>query len=63
MLKTGDFLYAIRGVEGISSEDIGKVDIRETVTNVEILDGKESLVINAFKTKKIKGRLLRVKRG
>jgi hypothetical protein len=63
MLKTGDFLYAIRNVEGISSEDIGKVDIRETVTNVEILDGKESLVISAFKTKKIKGKLLRVKKG
>ncbi len=63
ILKTSDFLYAIRSVEGISSEDIGKVDIRETVTNVEILGGKESLVISAFKTKKIKGRLLRVKRG
>lgn len=63
MLKASDFLYAIRSVDGISTADIGKIDIRETVTNVEILDGKEKVVISAFKTKKIKGKLLRVKRG
>lgn len=63
LLKASDFLSAIRSVEGISSEDIGKIDIRETVTNVEIMDGKERTVINAFKTKKIKGKLFRVKKG
>lgn len=62
-LKPSDFLYAIRGVDGVYSEDIGKVDIRETVTNVEIFDGKESMVIETFKTKKIKGKLYRVKLG
>jgi hypothetical protein len=50
-------------VEGITAEDIGRVDIKETVTNVEIFDGKERAVINAFKTKKVKGKLLRVKKG
>ncbi len=63
LLKASDFVSAIRGVEGITSEDIGKIDIRETVTNVEILDGKERIVLNAFKTKKIKGKLFRVKKG
>ena len=63
LLKANDFLSAIRSVEGISGEDIGKIDIRETVTNVEILDGKERIVLNAFKTKKIKGKLFRVKKG
>ena len=63
LLKASDFLYAIRSVDGITTEDIGKIDIRETVTNVEILDGKEKMVINAFKTKKIKGKLFRVKKG
>ena len=62
-LKASDFLYSIRSVDGITSEDIGKIDIRDTVTNVEILDGKEKIVINAFKTKKIKGKLFRVKKG
>lgn len=63
VLKTSDFLTAVRSVEGIYNEDIGKVEIRETVTNVEIFDGKESLVINAFKTKKINGKVWRVKKG
>ena len=63
LLKASDFLSAIRSVEGISNEDIGKIDIRETVTNVEIMDGKERTIINAFKTKKIKGKLFRVKKG
>ena len=62
-LKAIDFVSAIRSVEGISNEDIGRVDIRDTVTNVEIFDGKERAVINAFKTKKVKGKLLRVKKG
>jgi len=63
LLKASDFLSAIRSVDGINNEDIGKIDIRETVTNVEILDGKDRMVINAFKTKKIKGKLFRVKKG
>lgn len=62
-LKTSDFLGAIRQINGIYNEDIGKVDIRETVTNVEIFDGKEAMVIKAFKTKKIRGKLYRVKKG
>ncbi len=62
-LKASDFVSAIRSVEGMTNEDIGRVDIRDTVTNVEIFDGKERAVINAFKTKKVKGKLLRVKKG
>ncbi|MHC1723852.1 MAG: DEAD/DEAH box helicase [Aminipila sp.] len=62
-LKTSDFLAAIRHIDGIYNEDIGKVDIRDNVTNVEIFDGKEVIVIKAFKTKKIRGKLYRVKKG
>lgn len=61
-LKTGDFLSAIRRIEGISNEDIGKVDIKGNFTNVEITNGKEALVIKAFKTKPIKGKQYRVKK-
>lgn len=62
-LKKSDFMSAIRSIEGIYSEDIGKIDMRETITNVEIFDGKERLVTKVFKTKKIKGKLYRVKKG
>lgn len=63
VLKTGDFLTAVRNVDGVFNEDIGKVDIKENITTVEIFDGKESLVINALRTKKIKGKVYRVKKG
>lgn len=63
MLKKSDFLSAIRNVKGIYNEDIGKIDMREKVTNVEIFNEKERLIINAFKSKKIKGKSLRVKIG
>lgn len=62
-LKTSDFLSAVRSVEGVFNEDIGKIEIRENVTNVEIFNEKEGMVMNAFKTKKIKGKLYRVKKG
>lgn len=63
VLKKSDFLSAIRNVDGIYNEDIGKIDIREKVTNVEIFNEKETMIISTFKTKKIKGKLYRVKRG
>lgn len=62
-LKTSDFLAAVRSVEGIYNEDIGNIEIREAITTVEIYSGKEPLIIKAFKTKKIKGKLYRVKKG
>jgi superfamily II DNA/RNA helicase len=62
-LKTSDFLTAVRSVEGVYNEDIGKVDIRENFTNVEIFDGKETLVINTLKTRKINGKIYRIKKG
>lgn len=61
--KKSDFMSAIRSIEGVYTEDIGKIDMKETITNVEIFDGKERQVIKAFKTKKLKGKLCRVKKG
>lgn len=61
-LKASDFLYALRSVEGLAGEDVGKIEIRETATNVEILNGREDLVLSAFKTKKIKGKNYRIKK-
>jgi superfamily II DNA/RNA helicase len=60
-LKAGDFLGVIRSAPGVHNEDIGKIDMRETVTNVEIFNSKEAVVAKTLKTKKIKGKLYRVK--
>lgn len=61
-LTAKDFLYAIKNVDGVSNEDVGKIEIREKNTNVEILNDKEDLVLRAFKTKQIKGKSYRIKR-
>jgi len=62
-LKRGDILAAIRCIPGVVSADIGKIEMRETVTKVTILNGKEGMIMKAFETKKIKGKPYRAKRG
>jgi superfamily II DNA/RNA helicase len=61
--KAGDILSAMRSVGDVDYEDIGKIDIRDVVTNVTIHNGKEDIILRAFKTKKIRGKLYRMKRG
>jgi ATP-dependent RNA helicase DeaD len=60
-LRTKDILYAVRKTPGISSEDIGKVDILDKVTNITIYNGKENEVARSIKKKGIRGKLYRVK--
>ncbi len=62
-LKRSDILATIRSMNGITSEDIGKIDMREKTTNVSILNGKERLVIKGFESRKMKGKAYRAKRG
>ncbi|MFV0517417.1 MAG: DEAD/DEAH box helicase [Aminipila sp.] len=61
-LKASDFLYAIKSIPGMANEDVGKIEMRERTTNVEIFNDKDETVLRAFKTKKIKGKNCRVKR-
>lgn len=60
-LKTKDILYAIRKIPGISSEDIGKVDILDKVTNINIYNGKEKEVSRELKKRGIRGKVYKVK--
>lgn len=60
-LRVTDFLFAIRDLPGIYNEDIGKVEIKPNITKVEMLNGKAPIVIKAFRTRKIKDKLCRVK--
>lgn len=59
MLKTSDVLNAIRSTPGVFNDDIGKVEIKDTFTNVQIYNGKELIVAKTLKTRKIKGKLYR----
>ncbi len=61
LLKSKDILAAIRSTTGINNDDIGKIDMRSDVTQVEIYHGKEAMVVKNLKAKKIKGKLYRIK--
>jgi len=62
-LKRSDLLSSIRSVPGVKSEDIGRIEIKDTYTTVTIFGGKEGLIMKAFETKNIKGKPVRAKKG
>lgn len=61
LLKSKDVLSAIRSTVGLQNDDIGRVDVRDDVTNVEIYNGKAAMVVKNLKAKKIKGKLYRIR--
>lgn len=62
-LRVIDFLSALRSIPGIFMEDIGKIEIKENVTNVVMLKSKANIVVKSFGTRKLNGKLCRVKIG
>lgn len=56
-----DILSAIRSIGGVTQSNIGRIDIKDKFTTVEILGGKEKLVVKGFKDTRIKGKLYRAK--
>lgn len=61
-LSKRDIMNAIGKVPGLSKQDIGKVEIRDKFTNVEIFNGKEREVIKAFRDMKVKGKRYHAKK-
>ena len=55
-----DFVGTIAKIEGITADDIGIITIQETVSYVDILNGKGPIVLNAMKNTTIKGKQLKV---
>jgi hypothetical protein len=62
-MRPGDFVGAITSIEGVTSEDIGIIDILDNVSYVDILNGKGDKVLHALKNSKIKGKELKVQRA
>lgn len=62
-LRAVDFVGTIAKLEGVTAEDIGIITILDNVTDVEILNGKGSLVLEIMKNTTVKGKLLKVRRG
>lgn len=60
-IRTGDIVGAICGIEGIKAGDIGIIDIRESLTYVEILNQKGPMVLERLQSKTIKGKVRKVR--
>lgn len=58
-IRAIDFVGTISKIPGIQADDIGIITIGDQGSYVEILNGKGPLVLNAMKTKNVKGKLLK----
>lgn len=64
-MRAVDIVGAICSIPGISAEDIGIIDIRDSLTYVEILNNKGNIVLDKLQNNTIKGKIrkVRVTRG
>lgn len=60
-LRTGDIVATICSIDGLTAEDIGIIDIRDSLTYVEILNQKGDQVLEALQEKTIKGKHRKVR--
>ena len=59
-LRATNFVWAISNIEGVNAEDIGIITIQDSLTFVEILNGKGPVVLKAMKNRKIGNKQLKV---
>jgi ATP-dependent RNA helicase DeaD len=59
-LTPGDIVGAMTGEAGIAGDQVGKIDIRESHTTVEVATAVAGDVIQALNGRTLKGRALRV---
>jgi ATP-dependent RNA helicase DeaD len=62
-LRAVDFVGTIAKIPGVTADDIGIITIHDTMSYVDILNGKGSLVIQAMENATIKGKRLRVSKA
>jgi ATP-dependent RNA helicase DeaD len=62
-LRAVDFVGTISNIPGVTADDIGIITIQETLSYVDILNGKGSLVLQAMEQTKIKGKKLKVSKA
>lgn len=60
-MRAVDIVGTICSIEGITAEDIGIIDIRDSLTYVEILNKKGRIVLDALQDKTIKGKVRKVR--
>ena len=59
-MRAGDIVGTICAIDGITVDDIGIIDVRDSLTYVEILNGKGDQVYEVLQRKPVKGKLRKV---
>ncbi|PLS17391.1 RNA helicase [Bacillus sp. M6-12] len=62
-IRAVDFVGTISNIPGVSADDIGIITIHDTMSYVDILNGKGSLVLQAMENTTIKGKKLKVSKA
>jgi ATP-dependent RNA helicase DeaD len=62
-LRAVDFVGTIAKIPGVTADDIGMISIQDSLTYVDILNGKGSIVFRAMEESTIKGKKLKVSRA
>lgn len=60
-MRAVDIVGTICNIDGMTSEDIGIIDVRESLTYVEVLHGKGKEVLEILQEKPIKGKIRKVR--
>ncbi len=61
-IRASDIVGTICGIEGLTAEDIGIIDVRDSITYVEILNGKGNTVLDTLQMKPVKGKVRKVRK-
>ena len=61
-MRAGDIVGTICSIDGVEASDIGIVDIRDSLSYVEVLNFKGNQVIECLQTKPIKGKVRKVRK-
>lgn len=61
-MRAGDIVGTICSVDGLTGDDIGAIDVRDSLTYVEILNGKGEMVLRELQDKTIKGKVRKVRK-
>lgn len=60
-IRANDIVATICTIDGVDVTDIGIIDIRDSLSYVEILNQKGEMVLDALKDKTLKGKVRKVR--
>lgn len=60
-MRAGDIVGTLCSIDGMTADDIGIIDVRDSLVYVEVLNGKGPQVLKALQTKTIKGKVRKVR--